>query len=188
MKQKLKLLLLLMFILIQWQTKAQSGSVCTNPNNLVLTAGQTTVNNVFQSHQYYWYSFIANTQSKKIELKNLNTALKINKLAILSGTDCSSLTVIGVDTVSGSTENSHFKVYPNPNNGTFTLSYDLKNTSDANVLITDVTGKVVYQSEIDNMNNFKTIDIRNYQNGIYFIQLYSNAKTVLWADKLIINK
>ena len=68
------------------------------------------------------------------------------------------------------------------------LSYDLKNTTDATVLITDITGKAVYQSSIDNINNFKTIDIRQYQDGIYFIQLYNNDKILLWTDKLMISK
>jgi hypothetical protein len=79
------------------------------------------------------------------------------------------------------------KLYPNPNNGSFTLAYDLKKNNDAEVLIYDVTGKVVYKTSLDNLENMKQINTNNLNNGIYFIQLIHD-KNLLWTDKLIINK
>lgn len=79
------------------------------------------------------------------------------------------------------------KLYPNPNNGSFTLAYDLKKNNDAEVLIYDVTGKVVYKTSLDNLDNMKQINTNNLHNGIYFIQLIHD-KNLLWTDKLIINK
>ena len=79
------------------------------------------------------------------------------------------------------------KLYPNPNNGSFTLAYDLKKNNDAEVLIYDVTGKVVYKTSLDNLDNMKQINTNNLHNGIYFIQLIHD-KNLLWTDKLIISK
>jgi hypothetical protein len=79
------------------------------------------------------------------------------------------------------------KLYPNPNNGSFTLAYDLKKNNDAEVLIYDVTGKVVYKTSLDNLENMKQINTNNLNNGIYFIQLIHD-KNLLWTDKLIISK
>jgi hypothetical protein len=79
------------------------------------------------------------------------------------------------------------KLFPNPNNGTFTLAYDLKTNAKANVLIMDVTGKVVYSSAVDNVNNRKQINTEYLHGGIYFIQLADDEK-LLWTDKLIISK
>lgn len=79
------------------------------------------------------------------------------------------------------------KLYPNPNNGNFTLAYDLKKYNVAEVYIYDVTGKVVYKTNLDNLENIKQINTNNLQSGIYFVQL-RNDKTLLWTDKLMISK
>jgi len=79
------------------------------------------------------------------------------------------------------------KLYPNPNNGNFTLAYDLKKYNVAEVLIYDVTGKIVYKTNLDNLESIKQINTNNLQSGIYFVQL-RNDKTLLWTDKLMISK
>ena len=79
------------------------------------------------------------------------------------------------------------KLYPNPNNGTFMLAYDLKDNSYATVSIMDVTGKLVYKGSIDKLDTITQINTGNLNNGIYFIQLIHD-KTLLWTDKLIIGK
>jgi hypothetical protein len=79
------------------------------------------------------------------------------------------------------------KLYPNPNNGNFTLAYDLKKYNVAEVYMYDVTGKVVFKTNVDNLENIKPINTSNLQPGIYFVQM-RNDKTLLWTDKLIISK
>ena len=79
------------------------------------------------------------------------------------------------------------RLYPNPNNGTFILAYDLKNNTEATVTIVDISGKLVYKSTLDKLDNFTQINTNNLNNGIYFIQLVHD-KTLLWTDKLIISK
>jgi hypothetical protein len=79
------------------------------------------------------------------------------------------------------------KLYPNPNNGTFYLAYNLKENTEAILNIVDVTGKLVYTNTITNVNNVLQINTTHLQSGIYFVQL-SNNKTLLWTDKLMINK
>ncbi len=79
------------------------------------------------------------------------------------------------------------KLYPNPNNGTFMLAYDLKKNNDATVTITDITGKLVYKGILDNLDNRVQINTSNLNNGIYFIQI-THDKTLLWTDKLMISK
>ncbi len=79
------------------------------------------------------------------------------------------------------------KLYPNPNNGTFTLAYDLKTLNEAKVSIYDISGKLVYIKSIDNLENRIAINTLNLNNGIYFIQLSDDTK-LLWTDKLVIQK
>lgn len=79
------------------------------------------------------------------------------------------------------------RLYPNPNNGSFMLAYDLKNNTGATVTIVDIAGKLVYKGSIDKLDNITSISTNNLNNGIYFIQI-SHNKTLLWIDKLIISK
>lgn len=79
------------------------------------------------------------------------------------------------------------KLYPNPNNGSFTLAYDLKALNTANVTIYDISGKLVYRKAIDNLETRININTMNLNNGIYFIQLSDDTK-LLWTDKLVIQK
>ena len=79
------------------------------------------------------------------------------------------------------------KIYPNPNNGIFTLAYDLKNNNEATVQLIDVTGKIVFTTNIDNIDSILQINTNQLQSGIYFIQLIK-ANQLLWTDKVMISK
>ena len=89
----------------------------------------------------------------------------------------------GVSTV----ENILARLYPNPNNGSFTLAYDLKQMPEATIQLIDISGKLVYTTRIDNLNNLLKINTNDLNDGLYFIRLISN-KTLLWTDKVMISK
>ncbi len=67
------------------------------------------------------------------------------------------------------------------------LAYDLKKYNAVEVHVYDVTGKSVFKTHVDNLENMKQINTSNLQSGIYFIQLVHD-KNLLWIDKLIISK
>lgn len=73
------------------------------------------------------------------------------------------------------------KVYPNPNNGEFTLI--LNNATTANITIYNVLGEVVYNA-IQTTSN-KTISLTNIANGTYVIK--ANTGTTVYTQKLFIN-
>jgi hypothetical protein len=83
-----------------------------------------------------------------------------------------------------------FKLFPNPNNGTFTLiiSSNKKINENVNVRIINSTGKIVY-SDIMKINkeiNNKTIHSDKLSTGIYFLELrWSND---VYSQKFIITK
>jgi hypothetical protein len=61
-------------------------------------------------------------------------------------------------------------IYPNPNNGRFTIELN----ATTQVVITNILGDVIFNS---NLNSGKQIlDIQNKANGIYFIKFIQNGK------------
>jgi hypothetical protein len=71
---------------------------------------------------------------------------------------------VGVDDV----KDYKATIYPNPNDGVFTLTLRDVITS-VQVIITDITGKVVHSSLLE--NNEKQIDLSNHPAGIYFVHI-----------------
>ncbi|MCB8995112.1 MAG: T9SS type A sorting domain-containing protein [Bacteroidales bacterium] len=67
---------------------------------------------------------------------------------------------------------SEVNVYPNPNNGQFTLDVPAKNFQNAKFEVINSQGKVVYKNKLDNQNR-RSIDLSSMASGIYVIRLYS---------------
>ncbi len=66
------------------------------------------------------------------------------------------------------------KVYPNPNNGMFTLN--LPSAEDAQILISNVSGQVVYRNNVSGTQKV-SIDLSSNAHGIYMIQVVSGTNT-----------
>ncbi len=97
--------------------------------------------------------------------------------ALTTGQGVYRLVCSGVITSSPSTksisklENS-VSLYPNPNNGNFTLEYKLPvNSGEFRIL--DIMGKVVYTSNISNREGKQNIDASLLNNGIYLWEVFS---------------
>jgi len=80
-------------------------------------------------------------------------------------------------------------VYPNPNNGIFTLQINNKNTREYTVSISNSLGIVVFQKNhllIDNGSNAFTLNLSNLANGIYTLSVMGTKNT--FNQRLIIQK
>ena len=65
------------------------------------------------------------------------------------------------------------KVYPNPNNGEFTI--ELTNINNSNITITNVLGQIIKTQKAELMNQ---IDLNLFDKGIYFINVMENNQSV----------
>lgn len=66
--------------------------------------------------------------------------------------------------------NGEIDLYPNPNNGTFTLAFDQKGRSGM-INLLDLTGQIVYSQSLE-ASNSNRIDLNlNLASGIYFVQV-----------------
>jgi minor extracellular serine protease Vpr len=66
-------------------------------------------------------------------------------------------------------------IYPNPNQGIFTINYSGKNNDELNIEIFDIAGACVYSEKwkTDADINFKQIDIKNLSAGVYITKVTS---------------
>ncbi|PID92943.1 MAG: hypothetical protein CSA95_09095 [Bacteroidetes bacterium] len=80
------------------------------------------------------------------------------------------------------TEN--LQVYPNPSNGEFTLTFDQAEGANVQLIISDMTGKTVYEESLNfSTNNTHSINA-NLMKGVYILQLHKGDKT--YTDKITI--
>lgn len=63
-------------------------------------------------------------------------------------------------------------IFPNPNNGSFNLTYSLKEAQEVNLFVVDVTGKVVYTESVlaTAGENNSQLNL-NLAGGVYFVRL-----------------
>jgi hypothetical protein len=78
-------------------------------------------------------------------------------------------------------------VYPNPNNGVFTLAVNA-NVGDMQIVITDLQGRVVYSSNENNVNAGYTqqINLQSEAAGMYLMQISGNGQQRI--DKISVQK
>jgi glucosylceramidase len=78
-------------------------------------------------------------------------------------------------TLTGSQENSSF---PNPVKSNLTL--DVTNDEPLNMIITDLSGKILLEQPVVTLNNKAEIDMGNFNNGIYIIRLKGNSMSYIY--------
>jgi Secretion system C-terminal sorting domain len=76
-------------------------------------------------------------------------------------------------------------IYPNPNLGQFTISYNLQGTSSFR--ITDLTGKIVHQELLFSENRKQAIITNKLNTGIYFLEILSEKKSIYRSKIYITN-
>jgi hypothetical protein len=87
-----------------------------------------------------------------------------------------------------STGSLHLQVYPNPNDGVFSLKFNLKGKPEIRLVISDMNGKVLEDSVVGQLNigeNTLSRTVENLSNGgIYFITVETSYEKV--TQKIII--
>jgi hypothetical protein len=75
------------------------------------------------------------------------------------------------------------KIFPNPTTGIIQI---IKNTvNEAEIYITDISGKVVLCAS-SYEGNSHTIDFSDKPNGVYFVYIKTNSETLI--QKIIVSK
>ena len=72
------------------------------------------------------------------------------------------------------------KLYPNPNNGSFTLWLQIEELDVSNIIVWNLTGQKVYANTVINGENQINLDVSN---GLYLYAVTVNEK-VTWTGKV----
>ena len=76
---------------------------------------------------------------------------------------------------------------PNPTTGQFHIATTLPNATDLTLTVTNALGQVITKAELNNAtNNYYTIDLSAYNNGVYFIELQGKDEKIV--KRVILNK
>jgi len=89
-------------------------------------------------------------------------------------------TVNNIPSAIAELEISNLSIYPNPNDGYFTIEFSSLITQDLKVKITNAIGEIVF---VDNTESYmgeykKQINLKDYANGIYFLEIETHKGTV----------
>ena len=74
----------------------------------------------------------------------------------------------------------NFALYPNPNNGSFTVKFDSESNSAINITVNDIRGRKISEKNYTSNGLFsEDIQLNNVQAGIYLVTIKDGAKQIV---------
>ena len=83
-------------------------------------------------------------------------------------------------------ESNHASIYPNPNNGEFSVSYSFIQEGQK-IILYDMLGKEVKYFDLESTNGVKNINVSDLSNGTYLYKI-QNKKETLFNGKITLSK
>jgi hypothetical protein len=168
-------------------------TIAVNPMPIVITTLDKNKITTYQfGASFQWYNcdtklpIASATNQIYNATKNGNYAVIVNLNNCIDTSDCVSVLSVGQGEIN---HESDFNIYPNPNNGSFTIKLSNIPSSENKITILDMLGRIVYQSEIIIKQNPDNIIIPqlNLVNGLYTLVLNSNGETRFRKSLIIQN-
>lgn len=73
-----------------------------------------------------------------------------------------------------------FALYPNPNNGEFTVKLKSRSNADINISVFDIQGRSVFNNSFNNTTDFsQVINLNNVQSGMYLVEVTDGDKQTI---------
>ena len=156
----------------------------TNITNASWTWGDgSTSNGLYPSHTYSAAGTYSICVTVSVSCGTV-TATYCHSSAIYRSSQSSSMLTVNVKQSSSSTtgiktlemQNELVNIYPNPNNGLFTIALNesIKDSKVASIAIYNMVGEKVFEKN-DLSSTDKTINVSELPNGTYFVRLVSGT-------------
>ena len=104
-------------------------------------------------------------------------------LIVTDSKGCSDNSAITIGVITGINENNmdiDINIYPNPNDGNFTLVIDGNNQKELNIQITNTTGQIVFNEKLKLNKKFtRQLNVSNYAKGIYTVKIMGNDMNIV---------
>jgi hypothetical protein len=167
--------------------------VDAGPDTTSVTIGNSTMlgNDSDSASTYTWFpNYFINDTTSIHPLVNppVTTTYYVQKKQC-SVTTIDSITVLVVPVgLNEFTNGGKVVLYPNPNTGEFTIEHNFSNGAPLTVQIRDLTGKLLFNKQVDSRNNIEQIKTDNLQNGVYFLIMKDNFGKLIYSTKVSLVK
>ncbi len=143
-------------------------------NNNILTSSSVTGNKWFLNGS----EIPGATDQTYVAVQNGSYQVIISDGCFISSSNPVSVTIAGIDDIINLNE---LTIYPNPNNGNFTVSFSAAERSNYIIEITSVLGQVVFTDELTGFSGTysKQISVTDYGKGIYTMSILNSKKGII---------
>jgi hypothetical protein len=168
-------------------------SIEVKPLPIVITTLDKNKITTFQlGASFQWYDcdtkspIVSATNQIYTATKNGNYAVIVNLNNCIDTSDCVSVLSLSQQEIN---KESDFNIYPNPNNGTFTIKLSNISSTENKITILDMLGRIVYQTEniIKQDTDNIIVPQLNLMDGLYTIIINSNSVTTFRKSLTIQN-
>ncbi|MBT3174446.1 MAG: T9SS type A sorting domain-containing protein [Lentimicrobiaceae bacterium] len=131
----------------------------------------------------YLWSNLETSQTIEVDTSNFGFGLQDYSVQVTTQDGCyndGQITVEFVDcTGLNEVSNLEMNIYPNPSNGVFNIGLSASINDPVEIIISDQTGKVVYElSNVVISNNSLKVNLNGYSDGIYGITILQNGSSL----------
>lgn len=153
-------------------------NLTASASNLVVTANQSGATYIWLDCNNGNSIISGETNQNYTATANGSYSVIINYNACHDTTNCVVINNVGINEAKN---NTHLNVYPNPNNGVFTIQA----TSEGVYTIVNELGQAIYSADLNAKNQY-TMNIETLSNGIYFI--VGNNNGIITKQKIVVVK
>lgn len=163
-------------------TDSVTITILGNPGVPTITRGTDTLycSPAASAYQWYFNGTPISGANGPFYVFTMNGNYYVEVFNSLGCSTVSTITTVNDVGVGEVPEMILLNVYPNPTNSDVTIEMNSAKETDLKFTLVNIAGQLVYAEELKNLNGVykKNIQLKEYPNGIYFLQLITNDEVV----------
>ena len=172
---------------------SSTQTITWNVNNTTALAGSSTVNILLSTDAGLTFtttlaSGVPNSGTASVTIPNITAAAcrimikPTGNIYYAVNSTPFAISALGINTFVF----DNFALYPNPNNGSFTVRFDSHSNNEIKISVNDIRGRQIFSNHFENNGLFnKSIQLNNLQSGVYLINIQDGENKM--TKKFIVN-